>query len=102
MTKARRPRPGEWVCGRHGIVTPLTGGPVPVCPTCRQMALEAVTAPGGDHVLLREPSPAHCGEPEQVVVGWDPCVCGPEPRPHSGHRTWRCLRCGDRQVEGVD
>ena len=107
---ARRLRPGQWVCSPdHGVVTPLTDGPVPVCPHCRRMVLLAVRPPGraAEYVIVQEPVPGHCDGPDRhpfgpglVRVGWSPCDC--PGRPHSnGHRTWGCERCPSQIVEGV-
>ncbi|MEV0006369.1 hypothetical protein AB0H28_29370 [Micromonospora sp. NPDC050980] len=91
-------RPGDWTCPTHGRIRPTTGGPVPTCPHCDDLAHQFRLTRAGGHQFVA-PAPIHCSGPERHragepggQVGWTPCPC-PPPHTHRGHHTWTC-HCG--------
>lgn len=48
--------------------------------------------------LVEQPPPCphgHTYQPEQVIAGWEPCLCTPG---HTGHRTYWCREDGTVQL----
>jgi len=97
--------PGDWICTDHDLITPVLGGPVPACPHCGKIALQATLATSGAHLVYAEPAPERCAGPDhhplgpnRVNVGWHACECSPVVATDGrGHRTWTCSVCDNVQ-----